>query len=384
MVRGERLPCGWKHRARRSLARHSLDDAGHIELCVGITERGYPIRRQLRMIERGRQNRLLDLNRRRASDDSKRAPHDDVRNATLHPRERDHLVDVLRNRARESLVQRRSECDRDLRILLREIAFAEHLGDRSEIGLRKRGRIGPAFRRARGSSCAEPRSSMHHRAPSPRGAESCLSNRARHANDEALPALCAHAFPSVASPPPFPRACSTWSSSSSIRFAPIMRRDAWFASLGGGRDRQRDGHSDCSVCGVGNVLAKRHSSKHRSTRRRRWAARVLDGVLALIIGLIVSGAFDVNRPWVKRRVQAYIHSSIGLDVDYASARVELASRRGGRQSRRALERGQSGAVAELCSRPSCIRSLVSIVALRAWSANRAPQSERCQHHRHRR
>ena len=37
----------------------------------------------------------------------------------------------------------------------------------------------------------------------------------------------------------------------------------------------------------------------------------------------MGGAFDLDRPWVKRRVQDYVHSSVGLDVDWGSARVSV-------------------------------------------------------------
>jgi hypothetical protein len=50
---------------------------------------------------------------------------------------------------------------------------------------------------------------------------------------------------------------------------------------------------------------------------------VLDGVVAVILFLIASGVFDLNRPWFKRRIQAYVQSSEGLDVDYGSARMSL-------------------------------------------------------------
>lgn len=56
-------------------------------------------------------------------------------------------------------------------------------------------------------------------------------------------------------------------------------------------------------------------------RRKRWGPRVLDAVFALVIGLVAGGAFDLNRPWIKSRVLAWVHSSIGLEADYASARL---------------------------------------------------------------
>ncbi|MGZ3406860.1 MAG: hypothetical protein ACXVAN_10490, partial [Polyangia bacterium] len=63
-------------------------------------------------------------------------------------------------------------------------------------------------------------------------------------------------------------------------------------------------------------------------RRRRWLKRALAtvgllAVVALIALVVVVRSLD--RPWVKRRVQAIAREKSGLDVDWTTTHVALFS-----------------------------------------------------------
>jgi len=63
----------------------------------------------------------------------------------------------------------------------------------------------------------------------------------------------------------------------------------------------------------------------RPSRHGGWAPRVLAGIVALAIALLLIAPIELNRPWVKRRVQDFVRSSSGLDVDYGWIQLHVLS-----------------------------------------------------------
>lgn len=66
----------------------------------------------------------------------------------------------------------------------------------------------------------------------------------------------------------------------------------------------------------------------RRARWRRWLLRPLAwlaGALALIVVALQALLHSLDRPWIKGRLTALVRSSAGVDIDYASARVDLLS-----------------------------------------------------------
>lgn len=59
---------------------------------------------------------------------------------------------------------------------------------------------------------------------------------------------------------------------------------------------------------------------------RRWLRRVLLAVAGLLIALFLAGVVvvgNLDRPWVKRRVQAIVRDAAGVELDYAATRVRV-------------------------------------------------------------
>ena len=69
------------------------------------------------------------------------------------------------------------------------------------------------------------------------------------------------------------------------------------------------------VLGISQPLP--HARPSRPARRRGRSWRVLDGLVALaLVVLVAVAALNPNHPWMKRHVQAFVLSRSGLDVDY--------------------------------------------------------------------
>src|SRR5580658_7725179 len=66
----------------------------------------------------------------------------------------------------------------------------------------------------------------------------------------------------------------------------------------------------------------------RRGRWRRWVLRSLAGVAGLVVLVGVAAIVllhSLDSPWLKRRLQRFVRTSVGVDVDYRAARVELFS-----------------------------------------------------------
>ncbi|HSQ66891.1 MAG TPA: hypothetical protein VLM85_26915, partial [Polyangiaceae bacterium] len=60
----------------------------------------------------------------------------------------------------------------------------------------------------------------------------------------------------------------------------------------------------------------------------KWSRRALKGagsLVALVLGLALIVVHNLDRPWVKRRVQAIVAKSAGVEIDYGAVRVSLFS-----------------------------------------------------------
>ncbi len=67
----------------------------------------------------------------------------------------------------------------------------------------------------------------------------------------------------------------------------------------------------------------------RPGRRRRWVLRALACLVGLVTGIAVAAfvlLHSLDRPWLKRRLLALVRDSVGVEIDYRSARIEGLSR----------------------------------------------------------
>jgi translocation and assembly module TamB len=66
----------------------------------------------------------------------------------------------------------------------------------------------------------------------------------------------------------------------------------------------------------------------RGARSKRWARRLLAGLLALLVGAMLASlgvARELDQPWLKRRIQALARTSGGVDIDFATVRLRWLS-----------------------------------------------------------
>ncbi len=78
------------------------------------------------------------------------------------------------------------------------------------------------------------------------------------------------------------------------------------------------------------VLRRRRPSDQARRRGRlwRWTRRLLACVAGLVVAATLASIVALHcldQPWLKRRVQALVHASAGLDIDYGAVRLDVFS-----------------------------------------------------------
>jgi translocation and assembly module TamB len=66
----------------------------------------------------------------------------------------------------------------------------------------------------------------------------------------------------------------------------------------------------------------------RGARSRRWGRRLLAGLAALLVGAVVASigvARELDRPWLKKHIQAFARTTGGVDIDFSTVRLHWLS-----------------------------------------------------------